>query len=39
VVEQTWDGYRNPADDLGKLVFDPSVRGKTDRFVHLYRRP
>jgi predicted methyltransferase len=39
VVEQTWDGYRNPGDDLGKLVFDPSVRGKTDRFVHLYRRP
>lgn len=37
-LEKTWDGYRNPADDLSKLVFDPAVRGKTDRFTHLYRR-
>ena len=22
----------------GKVVFDASIRGKTDRFVHLYRR-
>lgn len=36
--EKTWDGYRNSADDLSKLVFDPAVRGKTDRFTHLYRR-
>jgi predicted methyltransferase len=36
--EKTWDGYRNPSDDLTKLVFDPAVRGKTDRFTHLYRR-
>ncbi|MCI0437409.1 MAG: hypothetical protein L0271_27805, partial [Gemmatimonadetes bacterium] len=35
---KTWDGLRNPADDLTKLVFDPAVRGKTDRFTHLYRR-
>lgn len=28
-----------PADDLSKLVYDPSVRGKTDRFVQLWRRP
>jgi len=35
---KTWDGYRNPTDDLSKLVFDPEVRGKTDRFTHLYRR-
>lgn len=28
----------NPADDHGKLVFDPSVRGKTDRFVYRFRK-
>jgi len=37
-LEKTWDGYRNPNDDYTKLVFDPAVRGKTDRFTHLYRR-
>jgi predicted methyltransferase len=37
-LEKTWDGYRNPGDDLTKLVFDPAVRGKTDRFTHLYRK-
>lgn len=29
---------RNPQDDLSKNVFDPAIRGKTDRFVHRYRR-
>lgn len=38
VLEKTWDGLRNPSDDVSKLVFDPAVRGKTDRFVHLYRK-
>jgi predicted methyltransferase len=38
VYEKSWDGYRNPSDDFTKLVFDPAVRGKTDRFTHLYRR-
>lgn len=33
---KTWDALRNPADDRTKLVFDPAIRGKTDRFVHLY---
>lgn len=37
-LEATWDGYRNPNDDYTKLVFDPAVRGKTDRFVHLYEK-
>jgi len=37
-LEKTWDGYRNSADDLTKMVFDPAIRGKTDRFTHLYRR-
>jgi len=30
---------RNADDDRGKNVFDPAIRGKTDRFVHLYRKP
>ena len=28
---------RNPADDHGLIVFDPKVRGKTDRFVYRFR--
>jgi len=39
VLEGTYDGLRNPADDKGVPVFEPKVRGKTDRFVHLYRKP
>jgi len=35
---RTYDGLRNAADDRSKRVFDPAIRGKTDRFVHLYRR-
>jgi len=35
-LEKTWDGYRNPSDDLSKNVF--FMRGKTDRFTHLYRK-
>jgi predicted methyltransferase len=38
VLEGTYEGLRNPGDDRGVLVFDPKVRGKTDRFVHLYRK-
>lgn len=30
---------RNPDDDRTRNVFDPAIRGKTDRFVHLYRKP
>jgi predicted methyltransferase len=37
-LEKTWDGYRNPSDDLTKFVYDPAERGKTDRFTHLYRK-
>ncbi len=29
----------NPADDHEKLVFDPAVRGKTDRFLYRFRKP
>jgi predicted methyltransferase len=37
VLEKTYDGLRNKDDKLDMMVFDPSVRGKTDRYVHLYR--
>ncbi|MBA3677333.1 MAG: class I SAM-dependent methyltransferase [Sphingosinicella sp.] len=30
---------RNPGDDLTKLIFDPAIRGKTDRFVYRFRKP
>lgn len=30
------DVLRNPADDHTLSVFDPAIRGKTDRFVHRY---
>ena len=33
------DFLRNPDDTLELLVFDPAIRGKTDRIVHLYRKP
>lgn len=29
----------NPADDHSKEVFDPAIRGKTDRFVYRFRKP
>jgi predicted methyltransferase len=38
VFEGSYDGLRNAADDRGIMVFDDKVRGKTDRFVHLYRK-
>lgn len=37
VLEKTWDGLRNKGDQLDKMVFDPAVKGKTDRYVHLYK--
>ena len=33
------DLLRNREDDHTKLVFDPSIRGRTDRFVYRFRRP
>lgn len=30
---------RNRDDDRSRNVFDPAVKGRTDRFVHLYRKP
>jgi predicted methyltransferase len=33
------DLLRNSADDHSKLVFDPSVRGKTDRVAYRFKKP
>ncbi|WP_243444773.1 class I SAM-dependent methyltransferase [Sphingosinicella humi] len=33
------DLLRNPDDDHAKSVFDPAVRGKTDRVVYRFRKP
>ncbi|MEO7815378.1 MAG: methyltransferase [Sphingomicrobium sp.] len=30
---------RNPADDHSLLVFNPAIRGKTDRFIMKFRKP
>jgi predicted methyltransferase len=38
-VEARGDLLRNPGDDHSKNVFDPSIRGKTDRFALLLRKP
>ncbi len=35
----TSDMLRNPADDHSLLVFDPKIRGKTDRVVFKFRKP
>ena len=39
VLEAESEMYRNPADDRSLLVFDPKIRGKTDRFVFKFRKP
>jgi len=33
------DILRNPADDHSLLVFDPKIRGKTDRFIFKFKKP
>jgi predicted methyltransferase len=38
-LEAESDLLRNPADDHSKLVFDPAIRGQTDRFVLKFRKP
>ena len=39
VVEAESDVLAHPADDHTKVVFDPSLRGKTDQFVLRLRKP
>jgi predicted methyltransferase len=38
-LEAESDILKNPADDHSLLVFDPKIRGKTDRFVYKFRKP
>ena len=33
------DAYRNPADPRTKLVFDPSIKGHTDQFIYVFKKP
>ena len=39
VLEAESDLLRNPADDHTFRVFDPAIRGKTDRFMFRFRKP
>lgn len=39
VLEAESDMLRNTADDRSLNVFDPAIRGKTDRFVFRFRKP
>jgi predicted methyltransferase len=39
VFEDSADILRNPEDDHTKSMSDPSIRGKTDRFVMRFRKP
>lgn len=39
LLEEQSDLLRNPDDDLGRSVFDPELRGKTDRFLMRFRKP
>ena len=38
-LEGTSDLLANAADDHSLLVFDPKIRGKTDRFIMKFRKP
>ncbi|HEX8573872.1 MAG TPA: methyltransferase domain-containing protein [Allosphingosinicella sp.] len=39
VLEAQSDLLRVPEDDHSKNVFDPSIRGRTDRFMYRFRKP
>ncbi len=39
VFEKSSDILANPDDDYDIMVFDPKVRRKTDRFLHMYVKP
>ena len=39
VVVEDFKGLENPADDHTKNVFDPSLRGHTDRFAIVFKKP
>ena len=39
LLEDVSPHLRNPQDDHTRSAFDASVRGRTDRFFHLYHKP
>lgn len=39
VLEEESDILRNPEDDHETSVFDPAIRGHTDRIVYRFRKP
>jgi predicted methyltransferase len=39
VLDGESDLLRNTDDDRSKLVFDPEIRGKTDRFILRFKKP
>jgi len=39
VLAGSSDLLRNPADKHDLLVFDPNIRGKTDRFIFKFKKP
>lgn len=39
VLDGESDVLRVPGDDLSKNVFDPAVKGKTDRFAFRFKKP
>jgi len=39
VLAGSSDVLRNPADDHSLLVFDPKIRGKTDRVILKFKKP
>lgn len=39
MLEDQSDALANPDDDHSKNVFDPAIRGKTDRFMMRFRKP
>ena len=39
VLEAQSEMLRNPQDNYSVNVFDPAIRGRTDRFVYRFRKP
>lgn len=39
VYEGESNALRNPADDHGRPVFDPAIRGRTDKVILKFRKP
>lgn len=39
VFDRESDLLRNPADTRDKLVFDKAIRGHTDQFIYVFRKP